>query len=173
MNLNDLNEGSPQGKPWLAPVCASLTAGTSSLGTAQCSSLVAGGVVTASSLASISTWKFFGGVPLLPGALDVPVPVSSFIGGYALAGAAATGRLVAPTSAAIDAYIPSATAGAVFQFTIVNASTLAPAAGPRLLCPDGVTMLSIPIGAALRPASTVFIFQRQPGVGGWTCLNGL
>lgn len=171
MNLLELNALGAQTKPWLNPVCFSLDAET-----LTCRNMSVDTMVVASldvlTLGASNTWKQGGAIVVLNTALDVSIPRAALLGGFAHVGAAGTGNLVCPTSAVINAVLlPEALVGAVFTFTVINANLDNVTIGSRLVAPDGA-IVSIPIGEALRQASTVFVFQKQPSTQ-WSCINNL
>jgi hypothetical protein len=156
MNLDDLNQGSPLDKPWLNPVCATLT----------CEN------ISASKASSASSWKPGGTIPQLVNASNINVAAADFVGGFGLVTGSGTGTISSPSGAALDAYLPGSVAGASFVFTVINGSlAVPPAVVPRIVGPDGA-ILQIPPGLSGRANSTAFLFQKQVG-GAWTCLNQL
>lgn len=170
MNLHDLNSGTPGGKQWLNLVARSSTTafvnGTTSMATPV---LAVSERASLGQAVSSSLWRAGGTVPLLTGSETVPIPIGSFIGGYAQVAAAAIGSLTCPTSAQVDAFLPTSAVGALFQFTVISQATGAP--GAQIRTPNG-SFLSIPTGGAQRANSTVFVFQKQ-GPGDWLCMNDL
>lgn len=156
MNLSDLVDGTPAEKPWLNVVASSVEA----------LEFASASVVTAD-LEYVSALVAATYVGPTAGAGAVPVPISAFPDGVAIIGAAATGSLTLPTSAAIDSKLGTFTDGRLISFTAINRNA---AAEGTLIPPDAGPAQSVPRAPSVTAASTtVFFFTRIGGV--WTCVN--
>ena len=155
MNLDEFTGGTPASKPWANIVAASIDVGE----------------LTVDSFATdIIEYKsaVIEGSPYLVsvGAAATAIPIGSFPCGVAIVGSAATGSLLCPSSAAIDAKLGTTTDGRLIWFDVVNRNN---ATEVSFVGPNAVAQ-SVPRAPTVTTSSyTRFWLTRIAG--SWVPLN--